>query len=271
MIGLGRRLVDGPRIDREGAPAVERDARDRSVAGRLQQLGIDGRERAPRLAPGPAPPAGCRSPPSMMVTVCMPAGVPLTASRSAWRPAPARRPLGSAVSALAASVVRPLGLRRVLRWRAPPPARRRTGRRPRRPRPRRPRRKGPGRPATTVGSRTGNFQRLRFLPWPSGAFRSSATARILANHADDSKAFRRDSMPGPDSGGRRLGVARAAETEKKRGGPGAAPRINRREWRASVRHGAFRVGREGRIGLGAAQELEGRICSALSSLVSGGT
>src|SRR5690349_16433704 len=46
---------------------------------------------------------------------------------------------------------------------------------------------------------------------------------------------------------------------KKRGGPWGRPAKSTSEWRASVRHGAFRVGREGRIGAGAAQKLESRV------------
>src|ERR1700704_4022757 len=213
-------------------------------------------------APGPpceGTSTSCRLPlaPSMMVTVCMPAGGPLAGSAGLGS-GTGTTALGSAVSALDATSSgffaadgasidsTTLG--------SPPDGASTTAAQTRKNATEKPRT-----PATPSGSRTGNFDRLRFLPWPSGALRSSATGPTLANHAAILKHFGaqacRDLM-----GGRPLTVKTCRDGQTKRGGPEAAPRIN--VWvrdRASVRHGAFRVGREGRIGPGAAQELERRI------------
>src|SRR4030088_3507433 len=216
-------------------------------------------------ARAPAPPCegtstSCRLPlaPSMMVTVCMPAGGPLAGSAGLGS-GTGTTALGSAVSALDATSSgffaadgasvdsTTIG--------SPPDGSSTTAAQTRKTATQKPRT-----PATTSGSRTGNFDRLRFLPWPSGALRSSATGPTLANHAAILKHFRAQACR--DLIG--WAAVQRKKTRRDRKTNGAAPRPPREinVWagnRASVRHGAFRVGREGRIGPGAAEELEGRI------------
>src|SRR4030088_2437289 len=146
-------------------------------------------------ARAPAPPCegtstSCRLPlaPSMMVTVCMPAGGPLAGSAGLGS-GTGTTALGSAVFPLDAtsSGFFAVGGASVdsTTIGSPPDGSSTTAAQTRKTATQKPRT-----PATTSGSRTGNFDRLRFLPWPSGALRSSATGRTLANHAAILKHFR---------------------------------------------------------------------------------
>src|SRR5665647_3568827 len=103
----------------------------------------------------------------------------------------------------------------------------------------------PSTPASNCGPETGSLANsFRFswpVFWPSGAFRSSATAQILANHS-------------PKSSTRRFRAGTQPET--KRGDLSAAPRIIA-QYRCLVRNRGLRARREGRVDLGAAQQVFG--------------